>query len=141
MVLLRHLLNAVAWLGDVKDLCRHFRVYAVDVIGEPPRAGRPPFSGHAYAEWLRMCWRGWAGEGIAGGISQGGWMALSLATRHPECVERLVLLVPGAWLVRMSFLLRAILCRSWAAGAARSSAVSMGEQPVHPDAVAYMNIS
>ncbi len=136
--------NAVAWLGDVKDLCRHFRVYAVDVIGEPGRSApsRPPFSGHAYAEWLEDVL---AGLGVARaslvGISQGGWMALSLATRHPECVERLVLLAPGGVAqVRMSFLLRAIplsFLGRW--GGEVISRITMGEQPVHPDAVAYMN--
>ena len=51
--------NASAWLRDVEAWSEHFRVYAVDMIGEPglSAASRPPLASDAYAAWLDDVWR------------------------------------------------------------------------------------
>src|SRR5881394_1264574 len=55
-VLLLHgaLANSASWMGDVGALSQHFRVYAVDMIGEPgfSASSRPPLASEAYALWL-----------------------------------------------------------------------------------------
>lgn len=90
--------NSASWMGDAALLTRHFRVHAVDMIGEPgfSAEARPPLATHVYADWL--------GEVIAGlgvqraalvGISLGGWLALEYATRRPETVSAIGLLCPG----------------------------------------------
>lgn len=90
--------NSASWMGDVGVLAQRFRVYAVDMIGEPgfSAPSRPPLASGAYAPWL--------GEVLAGlgvekpalvGISLGGWLALEYATRHPERVSAVALLCPG----------------------------------------------
>ena len=90
--------NSVAWLGDVGPWSRHFRVYAVDVIGEPGLSApaRPPLSSDAYATWLDDVLRGLGAERASFvGASLGGWLALDYAIRRPARVERLALLGPG----------------------------------------------
>lgn len=90
--------NSASWLGDVGTLSQHFRVHAIDMIGEPGLSApsRPPLASHVYADWL--------GEVLAGlgvtraalvGLSLGGWLALEYATRRPETVSAVVLLCPG----------------------------------------------
>lgn len=90
--------NAASWMGDVAVLARRFRVFAVDVIGEPgfSAPSRPPLASGAYAQWLDEVRAGLGLQRAAFvGISLGGWLALEYATHHPERVDGLVLLCPG----------------------------------------------
>ncbi len=136
--------NALAWGGDVAELSRFFRTYAIDVIGEPGRsaASRPPWTGPAYAEWLTDVLDGLNLPTTAlVGISQGGWLALKLATRQPARITRLVLLAPGGIATpRLSFLLRAIplsFMGRW--GAEAINRIVFGRQPIAEEAVIFMN--
>lgn len=99
-VLLLHgsIANSASWMGDVAALARHFRVYAVDMIGEPgfSAPSRPPLASEAYALWLDGVMAGLGVQRAAlVGISLGGWLAIDYATRHPERVSALALLCPG----------------------------------------------
>jgi pimeloyl-ACP methyl ester carboxylesterase len=137
--------NALAWGGDVAELSRAFRVYAVDLPGEPGRSShtRPSWEGPAFGEWLEdvLGCLGVARISLVG-ISQGGWTALKFATRRPERVARLVLLAPGGISnARASFLLRAIpLTFFGRRGAEATNRIVFGRQPIHPDVVAFMNL-
>jgi pimeloyl-ACP methyl ester carboxylesterase len=90
--------NSASWLGDVGLWGQHFRIYAVDILGEPgfTTDNRPALASGAYAEWLDDVL---AGLGLPRasfvGLSLGGWIATDYAIRRPERVERLVLLAPG----------------------------------------------
>src|SRR5205807_1456668 len=90
--------NTTSWMGDVAALAQRFRVYALDMIGEPgfSAPSRPPLGSEAYAVWLDQVL---AGLGVARaalvGISLGGWLALDYATRRPGRVIALALLCPG----------------------------------------------
>src|SRR5579863_3860397 len=46
--------NAAMWMGEVAVWAAHFRVYAVDMIGEAglSAASRPPLRSGAHALWL-----------------------------------------------------------------------------------------
>jgi pimeloyl-ACP methyl ester carboxylesterase len=90
--------NSASWLGDARLWSQHFRLHAVDVIGEPGLSAetRPTLVSGAYEAWL--------GDVLAGlgltraalvGLSLGGWLATDYATRNPEQVSALALLVPG----------------------------------------------
>lgn len=136
--------NALAWMGDIAEYSQRLRVYAVDLPGEPGRSShnRPPWTGPAYAEWLEDVLGGLGIEQAAlVGISQGGWTALKFATAQPQRVARLVLLAPaGITTARASFLLRAIpLSLLGRRGGEAINRITFGKQPIHPDAVAYMN--
>jgi pimeloyl-ACP methyl ester carboxylesterase len=104
--------NSAVWAGDAAAYTPYFRVYAVDLIGEPGKSApaRPPWEGPAFAEWLADVLDGLELPRVAlVGISQGGWTALKFATAWPERVERLILLAPGGVVKdRPSFLLRAV---------------------------------
>jgi pimeloyl-ACP methyl ester carboxylesterase len=107
--------NTAMWMNDVPAWAEHFRVCAVDLIGEPGLSApsRPPLDSEAYALWL---------DDVLGalgiirtavvGASLGGWMALDYATRRPDRVDRLALLCPGGLgRQKMGWLPRAILLR------------------------------
>jgi pimeloyl-ACP methyl ester carboxylesterase len=90
--------NSVTWMGDVAAWARHFRVYAVDVIGHPNLSApsRPSYASDAYALWLDDVLHALSVERASfAGISLGGWLALDYAIRRPERVASLVLLCPG----------------------------------------------
>jgi pimeloyl-ACP methyl ester carboxylesterase len=90
--------NATMWMGDVAAWAKHFRVHAVDLIGEPGHSApsRPPLDSDAYALWLDDVLDNLGLERAAVvGASLGGWLALDYATRRPQRVERLALLCPG----------------------------------------------
>jgi pimeloyl-ACP methyl ester carboxylesterase len=136
--------NALAWLGDVPGYAGALRVYAVDMPGEPGRSApeRPPWDGPAYVEWLDDLFGGLGIEQTALlGLSQGGWTALKYAVARPERVTALVLLTPGGIVpARLSFVLRAIpLSLMGRPGAEALNRITFGSQPIHPDAVTFMN--
>jgi pimeloyl-ACP methyl ester carboxylesterase len=89
--------NALTWAADVAAWSEHFRVYAVDLIGEPGLSApaRPPMTSGAYTPWLGDVLDGLSvPRASVVAISLGGWIALDYATRHPQRVERMVLLTP-----------------------------------------------
>jgi pimeloyl-ACP methyl ester carboxylesterase len=79
------------WRKNVEPLAAHFRVYAVDLIGFG-RSRRQPFSlersGETLAQWMDA-----VGEERfhVVGHSMGGLISVDLAARHPERLDRLVL--------------------------------------------------
>jgi pimeloyl-ACP methyl ester carboxylesterase len=90
--------NSVTWMGDVATWARHFRVYAVDVIGHPNLSApsRPAYASEAYALWLDdvLDALGVTRASLVG-LSLGGWIALDYAIRRPQRVAAVVLLCPG----------------------------------------------
>lgn len=136
--------NAVSWVGDFPAYSRHFRVYAVDLPGEPGKStqNRPPWEGPAFAEWLEDVLNGLKIQKAALlGISQGGWTALRFATCHPDRVSKLVLLAPGGIVpARTSFLVKAIFLSFFGRrGGEQISRFVLGKDPMHPEAVKFMD--
>ncbi|GGL02790.1 Ndr family protein [Sphaerisporangium melleum] len=90
--------NSSSWIGDVGAWSRHFRLYAVDMIGEPGLSApsRPPLASGAYENWLDDVLDGLGLARVSMvGISLGGWMASRYASHRPGRVERMALLCPG----------------------------------------------
>jgi pimeloyl-ACP methyl ester carboxylesterase len=91
-------MNSAMWMGDIRSHAAHFRVYAVDVIGEAGLSApsRPPLGSDAHAVWLDNVLDALAVKRTSMvGASLGGWLALDYANRRPERVERLAVLCPG----------------------------------------------
>jgi pimeloyl-ACP methyl ester carboxylesterase len=131
--------NSAIWAGDVAAYSRYYRVYAVDLLGEPGKSApnRPAWDSPAYAEWLEDVFDALEIErATILGISQGGWTALKFATYQPERVQKLVLMCPGGVAPdRLSFLIRVVplsLLGEW--GTRRIVRMLYGSQPI-PDGV------
>jgi pimeloyl-ACP methyl ester carboxylesterase len=78
--------NALIWIGDVVDYSQHYRVYALDIPGEPGRSEPHYLDWHdaTFVEWLAdVLDRLAIPRAILVGISQGGWIALKFAC-HPS---------------------------------------------------------
>ncbi|GAA1227563.1 alpha/beta fold hydrolase [Pseudonocardia alaniniphila] len=108
--------NSAQWIDSIAELATHFRVYAVDVIGERGLSApsRPPMASDRYAVWLDGVLEFLGLEQVRiMGISLGGWLALDYATRRPGRVERLALSCPtGIGRQKKGFLLKALLLNS-----------------------------
>jgi pimeloyl-ACP methyl ester carboxylesterase len=92
------LANSSAWIRDVARWAEYFRVYAVDVIGEPGLSApsRPPLASDAHMLWLDDVLEVLSiRRASLVGISLGGWLALDYATRRPERIASLAVLCPG----------------------------------------------
>ncbi len=90
--------NSAMWMGDVAAWAAHFRVYAVDVIGEAGLSApsRPPLASDAHALWLDDVMQALSLTRVSiVGVSLGGWLALDYATRRPERVESVAVLCPA----------------------------------------------
>jgi pimeloyl-ACP methyl ester carboxylesterase len=90
--------GATQWRASVAELSRHFRVYAVDVIGEPnkskPTCGLGTRQG--YADWFTDLLDALKIERASiVGNSYGGFLALSQASLTPQRIDRIVLLSPA----------------------------------------------
>lgn len=91
-------INSVMWIEDMKKYSEHYRVYAVDLQGEPGKSDgkQLPFEGSDFDNWLHDVFAGLTIEKASiVGISLGAWLALKFATVHPQMVDKLVLLCPA----------------------------------------------
>ena len=127
--------NSAMWAGDVAEYSRLYRVYAIDLLGEPGKSApiRPDWNSPVYVEWLGDVLDALKVEkAILIGLSQGGWTALKFATSRPERVDKLVLLTPGGITPdRISFAIRAIplsFLGRW--GIERINRMVFGYQPI-----------
>lgn len=127
--------NSAMWGGDIAEYSQHYRVYAVDLLGEAGRSApnRPDWNGPAYAEWLADVLDALHIERAAFvGLSQGAWTILKFAVAHPQRVEKLALITPGGIVPdKLSFLLRAVTFSLFGARGRRSLVRTLfASQPV-----------
>jgi len=90
--------TAAVWRLNAEGLSRHFRIYAVDVIGQPGKslANRPIRNRRAYARWLIDVLDGLGVQRTSiVGCSFGGFLAVNQALSTPDRVERVVLISPA----------------------------------------------
>jgi pimeloyl-ACP methyl ester carboxylesterase len=135
--------NSSSWASDMSVYAQHFRVYAVDLLGEPGRSAptRPDWNSTGYAEWLEeVLDELHVARAALLGLSQGGWTALQFARLRPERVEKLVLLTPGGVVAdKVSFVFQALpltLLGGW--GIRRLTRILFAEQPVPPEVETLM---
>jgi pimeloyl-ACP methyl ester carboxylesterase len=70
--------NSAMWMGDVAAWAKHFRVYAVDIIGDAgfSAPSRPPLASEAHALWLDDVVQALSlAHTSMAGVSFGGWLA------------------------------------------------------------------
>lgn len=130
------------WAGDVAALAERYRVYAVDVPGEPGKStpNRLPLAGAAHVDWLADLLAALQlDKATLVGYSQGGWLALEFATTHPARIDRLILITPGGVVpVRLAWLLIVIplaMLGRW--GLKRINRIVFGKQPIPPEVAEF----
>lgn len=105
--------NALMWRRDAESWGRHFRLYALDIIGEPgfSAESRPDLHSDALACWLDEVLDALQLQSaIFIGISLGGWLALDYGIRRPDRVDRMVLMCPaGIGRQRQGFFFKVLL--------------------------------
>ncbi|MEV4893178.1 alpha/beta fold hydrolase [Nonomuraea sp. NPDC055795] len=121
--------NTSMWRADVATWSRHFRTYAVDLVGEPGLSApsRPALDSDAVALWLDDVLEGLHVTGAAfAGTSLGGWTALDYAIRRPASVTRLALMCPGGvGRQKVGWIFKALLARPFRRGGLRESAIAV----------------
>ncbi|WP_157949996.1 alpha/beta fold hydrolase [Vallitalea okinawensis] len=137
--------NSAMWMGDIEKLSKDYRVYAVDIIGEPGLSDetRPDMSGDHYGIWLDEVIESLnIDRAIVIGNSLGGWMALQYATYHPEKVEKLILLATsGISPAKISFLIKIMpLMLLGRKGIDRINKIVYGNEEVPEEAVEFGNL-
>jgi pimeloyl-ACP methyl ester carboxylesterase len=96
-----YMATSVMWAPNVADFSRYFRVYAIDVMGQPGKTiARDPIRSRAdYVRWLNTTLYGLPINRFSlVGQSYGGWLALNYAIAEPKRLDKLVLLSPGGLL-------------------------------------------
>ena len=89
------------WISNAADLSKEYRVYAIDVMGQPgksiPNPEEPIREVADFMAWLIETLNGLNLNRISlAGMSFGGWLATHFAMTAPERIEKLVLLSPAA---------------------------------------------
>jgi len=114
--------TAAVWRLNAEGLSRRFRLYAVDVIGQPGKseANGPIRGRRAYADWMVDLLDG---LGIARaslvGCSFGAFLAVNQALATPERVDRVVLISPAGtfasqyWKLTYAMRIRAPALKLW----------------------------
>jgi len=98
--------SATVWRPNIAELSRHFRTYAVDVIGQPGKsvAIKRIQSRQEFADWLVELLDALHVERASlVGNSFGGFLAMNLASLAPERVERVVLISPAGIFAGLSW--------------------------------------
>jgi len=98
--------TALAWRLNVEGLSRRFRVYAIDIIGQPGKslAIRRLRDRRDYARWLAEVLDGLGvARAAVVGCSFGGFLALSQAILTPERVDKVVMIGPAGSFVGLSW--------------------------------------
>ncbi len=129
--------NSAMWMGSVAAWAEHFRIYAVDMIGDAGLSApsRPPLESDAHALWLDDVMQALSLTRVSiAGVSLGGWLALDYAIRRPGRVESLVLVCPGGiGRVKIETLLKLIplqMLGRW--GKRKAGEIVLGRAPANP---------
>jgi len=88
---------APLWHRQIPALAEHFRVYALDVVGQPGRSDPypPSFLNDDYSQWLCDVLDGLHLEKAHfAGTSVGGWIVMKMGIQAPERVNKIVMLSP-----------------------------------------------
>ena len=127
--------SSAMWAGDVAEYSRHYRVLAIDLLGEAGKSAsnRMDWAGPAYAEWLDEVLQSLGIKAVTLiGLSQGAWTALKFAVYKPASVTALVALSPAGIVPdKLSFVARALplsLLGGW--GIRRINRLVLGGQSV-----------
>ncbi len=102
--------SSFMWLNDSTTWAKDFRLYAIDLIGEPGLSARTRYrpASEEHTLWLDDVFQALSLSAASlVGVSLGGWLALDYAIRRPGRVKALVLICPAGIGRIKNFLLKA----------------------------------
>lgn len=108
--------NSLQWMPNIKALSENYRTYAVDNIYDNGRSvyTRAITTPDDFVKWLDELFNslGLGNRINLMGLSYGGWLTTQYALRHPERLEKIVLLAPVCTVLPLSYkwIGRAVLC-------------------------------
>jgi pimeloyl-ACP methyl ester carboxylesterase len=137
--------NSAMWIGDMAEMTKYFRVYAVDLPGEPGKSGdiRPDLKEAAYSDWMKDVLDELEIEKASFvGISMGGWLTVKFAAACPDRISRLVLLCPaGIGPQRVSVIFYAMLLKPFGKwGEVRAIQKIMGSSEISIETIEYCRL-
>ncbi len=97
--------SATMWYPNIDVLASHYRVYALDTIGDVGKGNVTQIvkSRQDAVDWLVDVLLGLElSKAIFMGHSLGGWLCMNFAIQHPEKVEKLVLLAPASGIQKIT---------------------------------------
>ncbi len=103
--------NSTMWFDNVAALSKHFRVYAIDIIGEAGKsAGTRPAQITEYSTWLKEIFVALdLNKAALCGASLGGTLAHQFALTFPQYIDSLIMLAPPSLLkMRLEFIFRGL---------------------------------
>jgi len=89
--------SAPLWRNQLTDFSKHFRVYALDTVGQPGLSdpNPPSYLNQDYVHWLTDVLDGLElPKAHFVGISAGGWQVMQMGIHAPDRVEKMVMLSP-----------------------------------------------
>ncbi|NLW88206.1 MAG: alpha/beta hydrolase [Clostridiaceae bacterium] len=137
--------NSAAWFSDIPELGKHYRVFAVDLIGDAGHSAktRPDVRSDGYALWLAEVFEriGIRKASIMGN-SLGAWIAIKFAVTFPEKVDKLVLLAAsGIASLRVCWIFRLILFSlQGEKGAEKITQMVYGNDPIPQEVKDYLSL-
>ena len=96
-----YMATSTMWWPNIAAFSRDFRVYAVDVMGQPSRSrpAEPIRNAADFVSWVTATLDALHLDRVfLVGMSFGGWLALNYAVAVPQRIRKLVLLSPGGLL-------------------------------------------
>jgi len=129
--------NSAMWIGDIAVWAPHFRIYAIDIIGDAGLSApsRPPLATDAHALWLDDVFQALSLDRVSlAGVSFGGWLALDYATRRPKRVQSVVAMCPaGVGRQNFGIVLKTVpLLLLGARGRRKAAEIVLGKAPENP---------
>ena len=94
-----YMATSTMWSVNIADFSKDYRVYAVDVMGQPSKSipNEPICTAADFVSWLTATLDALHLDCVSLlGMSYGGWLALTFAVAASERVQKLVLLSPAA---------------------------------------------
>jgi pimeloyl-ACP methyl ester carboxylesterase len=96
-----YMATSTMWTRNIADFSKEYRVYSIDVMGQPGKSipAEPIRSAADYVLWLKTTLDALRLARVPlVGVSYGGWLACTYTVAKPERVDRLVLLSAGGLL-------------------------------------------
>lgn len=91
-------MNSVMWINEMEKYSNNYRVYAVDMPGEPGKSdeNQLPLKGDDFSNWLNNIFDALLIEKASiVGISLGAWLGAKFSIKYSQRVDKLVLICPA----------------------------------------------